>query len=136
MLGDDNPETKEIFVKLKQKLGEIPPPFRAMANHPEYLKIVLQKMETIMDSDALDQKTKLVIASIVSTLNNCDFCINMYAQQLKSTGFTDKQFVELLAMIDLVGGMNHFNNGFMIKPNSEKWGYTGYNFLSDNTIRK
>ncbi len=121
LLGDDNPETKEIFAKLKQKFGEVPAPFRAMANHPEYLRIVLQKMETIMGSDALDQKTKLVIAFAVSTLNNCDFCINMYAQQLKSTGFTDKQFVELLAMIDLVGAMNHFNNGLMIKPNSETY---------------
>ncbi len=120
LLGDDNPETKEIFAKLKQKFGEVPPPFRAMANHPEYLKGVLQKMETIMGSDAIDQKTKLIIAFTVSTLNNCDFCINMYAQQLKSTGFTDKQFVELLATIDLVGAMNHFNNGLMIKPNSEK----------------
>ncbi len=73
-----------------------------------------------MGSDAIDQKTKLIIAFTVSTLNNCDFCINMYAQQLKSTGFTDKQFVELLATIDLVGAMNHFNNGLMIKPNSEK----------------
>ncbi len=34
LLGDDNPETKEIFAKLKQKFGEVPPPFRAMANHP------------------------------------------------------------------------------------------------------
>ena len=120
LLGDDNPETKDIFAKLKQKFGEVPPPFRAMANHPEYLKIVLQKMETIMGSDALDQKTKLVIAFTVSTLNNCEFCINLYAQQLKDTGFTDKQFVELLAMIDLVGSMNHFNNGLLIKPNIER----------------
>lgn len=120
LLGDDNPETKDIFAKLKQKFGEVPPPFRAMANHPEYLKIVLQKMETIMGSDALDQITKLVIAFTVSTLNNCEFCINLYAQQLKDTGFTDKQFVELLAMIDLVGSMNHFNNGLLIKPNIER----------------
>ncbi|WP_206810038.1 carboxymuconolactone decarboxylase family protein [Paradesulfitobacterium ferrireducens] len=120
LLGDDNPETKDIFAKLKQKFGEVPPPFRAMANHPEYLKIVLQKMETIMGSDALDQITKLVIAFTVSTLNNCEFCINLYAQQLKDTGFTDKQFVELLAMIDFVGSMNHFNNGLLIKPNIER----------------
>lgn len=73
-----------------------------------------------MGSDALDQKIKLVIAFTVSTLNNCDFCINLYAQQLKNTGFTDKQFVELLAMVDLVGSMNHFNNGMMIKPHIEK----------------
>ena len=120
LLNDDNPETKEIFANLKEKHGDVPPPFRAMANHPEYLKLVLQKMETIMSSDALDQKTKLAIAFTISTLNNCEFCINMYAQQLKNAGFTDKQFVEILAMIDLVGAMNHFNNGMMIKPTANK----------------
>lgn len=109
-------ELKETFLKLKEKYGEVPVPLRAMANHPEYFKMVLGKMETIMGSDALDTKTKLALAYTISVLNNCEFCITMYAQQLREAGFTDKQFVEIIAMIDLVGAMNHFNNGMLIKP--------------------
>lgn len=109
-------ELKGIFQKLIEKYGEVPAPMRAMANHPEYFKVVLSKMETVMGSDALDMKTKLALAYTISVLNNCDFCITMYAQQLHDAGFTDKQFVEIMAMIDLVGAMNHFNNGMLIKP--------------------
>ncbi len=116
LLSEDTPEVKEIFDKIKAQFGEVPPPLRAMANHPEYLKLVLQKMQTIMGLDSLDQQTKLIIGFVVSTLNNCETCINMYSGQLKNAGLTDKQFVEIMAVIDLVGGMNQFNNGMMIRP--------------------
>lgn len=58
LLSEDNvsAEVKPIFAKLKEKYGEVPPPLRAMANHPEYLKLVLQKMETVMGSDALTKR--------------------------------------------------------------------------------
>ena len=109
-------ELKGIFHKLKEKYGEVPAPLRALANHPEYFKIVLNKTETVMGSDALDMKTKLALAYTISVLNNCEFCITMYAQQLRDAGFTDKQFIEIIAMIDVVGAMNHLNNGMLIKP--------------------
>lgn len=109
-------ELKGIFHKLKEKHGEVPVPMRALANHPEYFKIVLNKMETVMGSDALDMKTKLALAYTISVLNNCEFCITMYSQQLRDAGFTDKQFIEIIAMIDVVGAMNHLNNGMLIKP--------------------
>lgn len=118
LLSEDNvsAEVKPIFAKLKEKYGEVPPPLRAMANHPEYLKLVLQKMETVMGSDALTKETKLAIAFAVSTVNNCEMCINNYGKELREAGFSDQQIVEILAVIDLVGSMNHFNNGMMIKP--------------------
>lgn len=118
LMNEENvsPELQEIFAQIKEKYGEVPPPLRAMANHPEYLKLVLGKMEAVMGFDSIDMKTKLAIAFVVSTLNNCEACINMYAQQLKNAGFTDKQFVEIMSIIDLVGAMNHFNNGMLIKP--------------------
>ncbi|MDI6879330.1 MAG: carboxymuconolactone decarboxylase family protein [Desulfitobacteriaceae bacterium] len=116
LLTDGSPEVQEMFAQIKEKFGEVAPPFRAMANHPEYLKMVLNKMNVVMGSDALDLKTKLAIAFTVSTLNNCEFCITMYAKQLHEAGFTDQQLVEILAVVDLVGAMNHFNNGMLIRP--------------------
>jgi len=114
--GDQAPaEVKDIFEQVKGMTGgQVPPPFKAMANHPEYLKIVLNKMQVIMGSSEIDKKSKLMVAFVISTLNNCELCINQYAQQLKEEGFTDKQFVELMGLIDLVGSMNHLNNGMRI----------------------
>ena len=40
----------------------------------------------------------------------------MYAQQLCDAGFADKQFIEIIAVIDTVGSMNHLNNGMLINP--------------------
>lgn len=95
--------------------GQVPLTFQAMANHPEYMKLVIQKMQTVMGSEELDKNTKLCIALAVSIMNNCEMCITMYTGQLKSAGFTDKQIVEIISVIDLVGSMNHFNNGTLIK---------------------
>ena len=111
-----NPEVQEIFRQLREKFGEIPAPYRAMAHHPKYMKLVLSKMEGVMGSDVLDLRTKLAIAFTVSTLNNCTFCISMYAKQLRDAGFTEQQMIEILAVVDFVGAMNHFNNGMLIKP--------------------
>lgn len=110
-------EIKAVFEQVKQMSGGVvPPTFQAMANHPEYMKLVLQKMQTVMSFPELDKNTKLAIAFAVSVLNNCEMCITMYSKQLTDAGFTDKQKVAILSMIDLVGSMNHFNNGMLIKP--------------------
>lgn len=110
-------EVKALYEQVKQMMGGVvPPTFQAMANHPEYMKMVFQKMQMVMGSPELDKSTKLAIAFAVSVLNNCEMCLTMYTKQLKDAGFTDKQLVEILAVIDLVGSMNHFNNGMLIKP--------------------
>ncbi|WP_425804048.1 carboxymuconolactone decarboxylase family protein [Desulfitobacterium sp. Sab5] len=110
-------EIKATYEQVKQVTGgAVPTTFQAMANHPEYMKMVLQKMQTVMGSPELPKSTKLAIAYAVSVLNNCEMCITMYSQQLKAAGFTDKQLVEIISVIDLVGSMNHFNNGMLIKP--------------------
>ncbi|WP_231968917.1 carboxymuconolactone decarboxylase family protein [Thermoanaerobacterium sp. RBIITD] len=52
----------------------------------------------------------------VSILNICKMCITTYTKKLKEEGVTDEEIIEILSIIDLVGGLNHFNNGLMIKP--------------------
>lgn len=111
-----SPEVKMMFDQIRQQMGMVPPTFRAMANKPDYLKVYLEKMQVVMGSGKLDAKTKLLIALTVSVLNNCEMCITQYTNKSKEAGFTDEELVELLAVIDLVGGTNHFNNGMMIKP--------------------
>ena len=109
-------EIKELYAMVEQMEGLVPVPLKVMSNHPGYFKAVLAKMQAVMGSTEIDQKTKLVVALAVSTLNNCEYCIQMYSDKLKKSGFSDKQFVELMGLIDMVGGMNSFNNGLLIKP--------------------
>lgn len=114
---DARGEVKAMFEEIKKAFGGmIPPTFQAMANHPDYLRLVLSKMHTVMEESTLDKKTKIAIAYTISVLNNCEACITMYTKQLKDAGFDEKQIIELLSIIDLVGSMNHFNNGLLIKP--------------------
>lgn len=111
-----SPEVKQMFEQIKQQLGMVPPTMRAMANKPEYLKNYLEKMQVVLGPGKLDGKTKLLIALTVSILNNCEMCITQYTNKAKEAGVTDEGLIELLSVIDLVGGTNHFNNGMMIKP--------------------
>lgn len=111
-----SPEVKQIFDQVKQQLGSVPPTLRAMANKPDYLKVYLEKMQLVMSSGKLDGKTKALIALTVSILNNCEMCITQYTKKVKEAGVSDEEIIELLSVIDLVGGTNHFNNGLMIKP--------------------
>lgn len=111
-----SPEVRQIFEQIKQQVGMVPPTIRAMANKPEYLKIYFEKMQFVMGSGKIDGKTKLLMALTVSILNNCETCITQYTSKAKAAGMTDEELIELLSVIDLVGGTNHFNNGLMIKP--------------------
>lgn len=111
-----SPEVKQMFEQIKKTVGMVPPTIRAMANKPEYLKNYLEKMNLVMGPGKLDRKTKLLLALTISTLNNCEMCITQYTNMSKGAGVTDEEIIELLSVIDLVGGTNHFNNGMLIKP--------------------
>ncbi|MDE4541358.1 MULTISPECIES: carboxymuconolactone decarboxylase family protein [unclassified Thermoanaerobacterium] len=111
-----NPEVQQIFEQIENQMGFVPPTMRAMANKPEYLKLFLQKSQVAMGPGKIDSKTKLFVALTVSILNNCEMCITTYTKKLKEAGVTDEEIVELLSVIDLMSGLNHFNNGLMIKP--------------------
>ncbi|MGJ7045761.1 carboxymuconolactone decarboxylase family protein [Thermoanaerobacterium thermosulfurigenes] len=111
-----SPEVKQIFEQIEKQMGFVPPTMQAMANKPEYLKLFLQKSQVAMGPGKIDSKTKLFVALTVSILNNCEMCITAYTKKLKEAGVTDEEIVELLSVIDLMSGLNHFNNGLMIKP--------------------
>ena len=113
---DASPEVRQMFDQIKKQVGVVPPTIRAMANKPDYLRIYLEKMQIVMGPGKLDGKTKLLLALTVSILNNCEMCITQYTGKAKDAGVTDEELIEMLSVIDLVGGTNHFNNGMMIKP--------------------
>ncbi|GAV22702.1 carboxymuconolactone decarboxylase family protein [Carboxydothermus pertinax] len=109
-------ELKPIYENFKKNFGEVPLPIKVMANNPAYLKLFVEKHKVLWEENSLDPKTKVLIALVISTLNNCEFCIRNYTMQAKKIGITDKEIIEAISLIDLIGSMNHFNNGMRIKP--------------------
>ena len=109
-------EVQEIFSKLKEKHGMVPPPLQVMAHNPSMLKLFTEKFKVLWEENPLDEKTKILIAYTISILNNCAFCINNYTKQAFAAGMTEKELLGVLGIIDLVGSMNHFNNGIQLKP--------------------
>jgi len=109
-------ELKPIYEAFKKELGMVPPPIKLMANNPAYLKLFVEKHKVLWDENSLDPKTKVLIALVISTLNNCEFCIRNYTMQAKKLGITEKEIIEAIGLIDLIGSMNHFNNGMRLKP--------------------
>jgi len=103
-------EVQQLYDKLKALVGRIGPVFRAMAHKPEYLKLVVDKFELLMDETSLNLRTKLLVYLTVSIMNNCSACIYAFTGRLKTFGVTDEELVELYSVIDLASGMNHAAN--------------------------
>jgi len=68
-------KVKAIFDDIKATKGieRVPNIWRALANHPEHLKVTWQKLKTLMRPGKLDMLTKEIIALAVSVTNGCDY---------------------------------------------------------------
>lgn len=109
-------EVQEIFSKLKEKHGMVPPPLQVMAHNPSMLKLFTEKFRVLWEENPLDEKTKILLAYTISVLNNCAFCITNYTKQAFEAGLKEQDLLGVHEIIDLVGSMNHFNNGIQLKP--------------------
>jgi AhpD family alkylhydroperoxidase len=54
--------------------------------------------------DALDKKTKELIALAIGITTRCDGCIGFHAQTLVKLGVTRQEFLEMLGMTIYMGG--------------------------------
>ena len=65
---------QEIYNDIKAVLGTqyVPVNFRAAAHNPAHLEAYWNQYKAIMGHGSVDQRTKEVIAMVVSALNNCE----------------------------------------------------------------
>lgn len=110
-------QVREIFDDIKRSFGLpfVPNLFKAMANHPAYLEASWHRFKVIMGPGKLDRKTKEILAFAVSTVNNCEYCINAHAAGLKQMGVTTEELIEGLAVADLFSGFNRFVDGLRVE---------------------
>ncbi|GIX26169.1 MAG: hypothetical protein KatS3mg123_0050 [Burkholderiales bacterium] len=112
-----NHDVKLVYDEIKKAFGLpfVPNLFKAMANHPAYLRATWQRLKVIMGPGTLDRKTKEIIALAVSATNGCEYCINAHTATLKAMGFGDAEVTELMAVVDLFNGFNKFLDGLRVE---------------------
>jgi len=110
-------KVKDIFDDIKRTFGLpfVPNLFKAMANHPAYLEASWNRFKVIMGPGTLDRKTKEFLALAVSTVNNCEYCINAHTAALKQMGVSTEELLEGLAVVDLFSGINKFLDGLRVE---------------------
>ena len=70
-----NPIVQEVFREIKEtkKIDRVPNFWRALAGHPEHLRIVWNQLKAIMKPGKIDLLTKEIIALAVSATNSCHY---------------------------------------------------------------
>ena len=100
---------KEIFDDIKSTLGlsEVPLLYRIIAHIPLYLETTWERVQFALLTDGkLDRQTKWMVSLAVSASNNNKPMILESTKQLKEMDTSDAEIAELMAVVDVVNGMN------------------------------
>ncbi len=73
--NNPNPIVQEVFRDIKEtkKIERVPNVWRALATHPEHLRLCWTRVKAIMQPGKLDLLTKEIIALAVSVTNGCHY---------------------------------------------------------------
>jgi uncharacterized peroxidase-related enzyme len=120
-LVDENsshPIVKEVFADIKatKKIDRVPNIWRALASHPEHLRLCWTRLKAIMQPGKLDMLTKEIIALAVSATNGCEYCINSHTAAVQKLGLDNEGLGEVLAVVGLYNAMNKLADAYLIEP--------------------
>jgi AhpD family alkylhydroperoxidase len=116
--NDPNPVVQEVFrdIKATKKIDRIPNIWRALATHPEHLRLCWTRLKAIMAPGKLDALTKEIIALAVSASNGCDYCINSHTAAVQKLGLDNEGLGEVLAVVGLFNQMNRLADAYQVEP--------------------
>jgi len=117
-------KVKEVYEDIKKTLGIdfIPNMYKAMANNPEYLVASWNKIQATMSNNGkIDNKTKDIVAFIVSVMSGSEYCINVYTEALRHHGLDDEALTELYSIVDTYAGLNRLNIAWGVKKDKKPW---------------
>ncbi len=114
----DHPIVREVFadIKASKKIDFIPNIWRALASHPEHLRLCWTRLKAIMSPGKLDLLTKEIIALSVSVTNSCKYCINSHTAAVQKLGLDNDGLGELLAVVGLFNQMNKLADAYQVEP--------------------
>jgi AhpD family alkylhydroperoxidase len=115
---DPHPIVREVFADIKatKKIDRVPHIWRALASHPEHLRLCWTRLKAIMQPGKLDGLTKEIIALAVSVTNGCDYCINSHTAAVQKLGLDNEGLGEALAVVGLFNQMNRLADAYQIEP--------------------
>jgi AhpD family alkylhydroperoxidase len=116
--NDPNPIVQEVFADIKatKKIERVPNIWRALATHPEHLRLCWTRLKAIMRPGKLDLLTKEIIALAVSATNGCNYCINSHTAAVQKLGLDNEGLGEVLAVVGLYNQMNKLADAYQVEP--------------------
>ena len=100
---------KEIFEDIKSTLevSEVPRFYRMIAHIPLYLETTWKRVRfALLQDGRLDTRTKWMVSLAISASNNNRPMRLESTERLKTLGASDVEIAELMAVVDVVNGMN------------------------------
>jgi len=109
-LSDDaaSPAARAVFddIRKKRQTDYVNNFWRVLANDPDLLQAVWDRLQVVMAPGALTPLVKEMVYVAVSTANGCDYCIASHTAAARAKGLTDAQHGELLAVIGMASQTN------------------------------
>src|SRR3954451_13101244 len=114
----DHPVVRRVFddIKATKKIDFVPNIWRALATHPEHLRLCWTRLKAIMQPGRVDLLTKEIIALAVSVTNSCRYCINSHTAATQKLGLDDAMLGEVLAVVGLFNQMNKLADAYQVEP--------------------
>src|SRR5438445_250250 len=114
----DNPKVRAVFedIKATKKIDRVPNIWRALATHPEHLRLCWTRLKAIMQPGKVDLLTKEIIALAVSTTNSCRYCVNSHTAAAQKLGLDEEMLGEVMAVVGLFNQMNKLADGYQVEP--------------------
>ena len=103
-------------IKETKKIDFIPNIWRALATHPEHLRLCWTRLKAIMRPGRLDLLTKELIALAVSVTNSCRYCINSHTAAVQKLGLDNEALGEVMAVVGLYNQMNKLSDAYQVEP--------------------
>jgi uncharacterized peroxidase-related enzyme len=79
-------QSQEIFNEIKERAGVVPAAYRAFARYPHILQANWNRTKNILGQGNLPIETKEAIATRVSKVNGCHFCLLIHKANLEKLG--------------------------------------------------
>jgi AhpD family alkylhydroperoxidase len=114
----DHPIVREVFADIKatKKIDFVPNIWRALATHPEHLRLCWTRLKAIMAPGKVDALTKEIVALAVSVTNSCRYCINSHTAAAQKLGLDGEGLGEVLAVVGLFNQMNKLADAYQVEP--------------------
>lgn len=110
LLGDEeaSADALVVFNEIRERRGTdyVNNFWRVLANDPDQLRAVWDRIQTVMAPGALDPLVKELIYIAVSTAHGCGYCVHSHTASAKGKGMTPAMHAELLQVIALASQTN------------------------------